>query len=560
MSASHETAITAAAPSDERAISEPLVKNPAEDRLLELIEREQLPGDVRSTLAGALTGDLTRQQLLFQAMIDTWPRLQKALGEIRRAVRKAPWQLDPYKGRKDKEAAPEAVQRAELVEDLFWNTEPRVAYGELSSEDLIGEIVYGYYTGVHVVETLWNNAKGGELKPRAYKSVPARFYGYPTTTEDDLDRLMFNRDGGFSGYDYEDFPEHHFLLSMNSGHPGHATVAAPLRALTGYWLAANFGLKWLLNFTQMYGVPFRWAEYEDESVKGKVCKMLSSIGSAGWGAFPKNTKLNFVDAGKNANQLPQKALIEMADTQCDIFILGQTLTTSAGDKGSQALGKVHNTVKQEIIEGVCDHVETVLNSQLIPSIIKLNYGDEEILPKFSACFEREQDEKAMAERDEILFRSGVPMSKKWFYDRHNLPIPESSEDSITISSSPNGTQGDLAAGSVVPLETKASDEIVTAAAAKDELTVDSLSESVLEGLTGVSRQWLKPVKPFFDRLAALAMSKTVSDADFMQALEKAQAELPELFDVLDTEALETAFYDAIGAGLAGGSADRYLPK
>ncbi|RYD69696.1 MAG: hypothetical protein EOP84_27975, partial [Verrucomicrobiaceae bacterium] len=68
----------------------------AQDRLLELIEREQLPGDVRSTLAGALTGDLRRQQLLFQAMIDTWPRLQKALGEVKRAVRKAPWQVKAW--------------------------------------------------------------------------------------------------------------------------------------------------------------------------------------------------------------------------------------------------------------------------------------------------------------------------------------------------------------------------------------------------------------------------------------------------------------------------------
>ena len=52
-----------------------IVAPKARDRLFELIEREQLPGDVRNTLAGALTGDIRRQQQLFQAMIDICPRL-----------------------------------------------------------------------------------------------------------------------------------------------------------------------------------------------------------------------------------------------------------------------------------------------------------------------------------------------------------------------------------------------------------------------------------------------------------------------------------------------------
>jgi hypothetical protein len=89
------------------------------------------------------------------------------------------------------------------------------------------------------------------------------------------------------------------------------------------------------------------------------------------------------------------------------------------------------------------------------------------------------------------------------------------------------------------------------------LTVDKLSSAVLEGLTGVSREWLAPVRPFFDRLAALAMSKQVTDEDFLAALEKAQQQLPELFDLLDTQALEEAFANAIGSAALAGSVSRY---
>jgi hypothetical protein len=91
---------------------------------------------------------------------------------------------------------------------------------------------------------------------------------------------------------------------------------------------------------------------------------------------------------------------------------------------------------------------------------------------------------------------------------------------------------------------------------EDTMTVDQLSSAVLEGLTGVTSQWLSPVRPVFERLAALAMSKHLTDEDFIAALQKAQREMPELFDLLDTEALQTAFENALGSAALAGSVSR----
>ena len=88
-------------------------------------------------------------------------------------------------------------------------------------------------------------------------------------------------------------------------------------------------------------------------------------------------------------------------------------------------------------------------------------------------------------------------------------------------------------------------------------TIDRLSANVLEDLTGVTKEWLAPVRPFFERLVALAMSKNVTDADFAEALLKAQKELPELFDRLNTEALEESLGRAIGTAMLAGSVKRY---
>lgn len=80
------------------------------------------------------------------------------------------------------------------------------------------------------------------------------------------------------------------------------------------------------------------------------------------------------DAVKGANGLPQADLIKLADEQCDNLILGQTLTSSKGDGGAYALGKVHAGIRKEVIEDAGQAVANILNSQLIPAIIHLNYG------------------------------------------------------------------------------------------------------------------------------------------------------------------------------------------
>lgn len=405
----------------------------ARDRMLELIEREQLPIDVRATLAGALSGDLRRQQLLFQAMIDTWPRLQKALGEIKRAARKAPWMVTAWAPRGGTpDAAAEALARE--VDADIWGMRPDSMRGLKGFEGTIEELVMGYFLGHHVLETRWARGADSRWLPVNTKPVPPRYYGYPYDDVKGGDRLMFDSTGGTGGWNgFEDFPEHRFLVAVNGGHPGHASIAAPLRALTGHWLGAVYGLKWLLQFAQICGVPIRWAEYGAEPDKCRVADMLQNIGTAGWGAFPAGTKLNFVETGKSANDIPQKIMIDLADEQCDIFILGQTLTSSAGDKGSQALGTVHAGVRQDVIEGVCDFVGEVLSYQLAPSIVALNYGRSRTdVPGIWVRWPETRDETALALRDEKLgiTTGGLPVGKAWFYERHGIPMPAPGEEML----------------------------------------------------------------------------------------------------------------------------------
>ena len=672
----------------------------ARDRMLEYFEREQLPGDVRSTLAAALHGDLHLQSMLFNAMLDTWPKLQKAIEEIGRKVSVAPWKVHPFAKRGEK-PTPKAEKDAKDFERLIWGMKPRAARLECGLEDTIQDIVRGYYYGHGVNEIRWFKNQDGEWAPRCTKAVPARFFGYPADyglQEDPEDRLMFDPEGGMGMRRFVDFPENRFLVAIHRGHGGHPSVSAPLRALTAYWLAAVYGLKWFMNFTQLYGIPWRHAEVSDPNDQNAVKAALASIGSNGYIVTKPGTKINVIsDAMTAGASLPQRELIALADQQCDQFILGQTLTSGvSADGGSRALGEVHQGTLDGVVDGVADFAGGVLTHQLIPAIAAANWGDSLTeLPEMWAKREEARDEKALAERDEkIGVTTGkVQVSKAWFYERHGIPMPaagdelliEQVEDPAPDPNAPakvgpdgnpvpaavpavkkqveaadasdwrnfkdslgiprrempqiaSGNRGAMVgflrargieskretvpARSLKPTQMEYSpgkvqaakeykggnrailisedDRVVdghhqwlasadddkdievirlmapisrvlmmahrmpsTSVAAadastfKESLTVDQLSTAVLEGLTGVSREWLAPVRPFFDRLAALAMSKQVTDDDFLAALEKAQTQLPEIFDLMDTQALEDAFSNAIGSAALAGSVSRY---
>ena len=141
----------------------------------------------------------------------------------------------------------------------------------------------------------------------------------------------------------------------------------------------------------------------------------------------------------------------------------------------------------------------------------------------------------------MLLQAGIEIPKKWFYDRHAVPVPQDGEETVK-QDAPAPFMGS---------------EVVSAA---DQLPSETnkLSKNVMEELTGVSEKWLSPVKPVFDELVTKALQKNVSDDDFVAALGKAEGLLPELFDEMDTKSLSDALDKAMGASAVNGAVERII--
>ncbi|MGC4013426.1 MAG: DUF935 family protein [Luteolibacter sp.] len=422
--ARRDSAVAAAATTPTRSgpLGSSIIVEVARDRLYDFYERQMMPSDVKGILQATLSGDLTLWQRLYQAMLDSWPMLQKCLAELQREVRNAPWKCRPYcvDGGTPDENSEESSTRAHA---MLWGARPRPAYAEGGLEDLMDWLVAGYFTGISVTEPRWENIRG-EWRPMAYHPVPARYYGYRGWGPEE-DRLMLSPEGGVT-QDFQDFPDHRFLIAIHGGHPSHPLVSAPLRVLTGWWLAAVYGLEWFMKYAQLFGVPFRWATYADDSAKEGLAEMMANLGNAGWGVAKQGTTLDFPQNSTTAQSLPQAELLKLADEQCQQFMLGQTLTSGVSkDGGSRALGDVHADTKHGVVRGIADYVGGILTRQLIPAWAYWNAGTvPDQLPEFFPDWSEPKDLKTEAERMDILINKiRLPMEVDDVYEALGIAKP-----------------------------------------------------------------------------------------------------------------------------------------
>ena len=501
---------------------------------------KQSPANIIAILRTALGGDIRQQYQVYELMEDSWARLAKNLHELKSAAAAATYTVMPFTERGERPTST-AQDKADFVQHCLdtWVGSPINSTNGF--RDAVYDLCDAVGKGFSVQEILWEPTVDGILPKATYFCHP-RYYSFPYDKPD----LMLSPQG--DGV-YEEIPDDKFLIGIYKNRSGNSMGYGLLRQLAYWWSGQNFCRDWLLNFAQVFGQPLRWATYDPgaaANIKNDIADMLENMGSAAWGAFPAGTQVEFKEAGKTGQDNPQSYFIQLADKLCDITILGQTLTTDVGDSGSRALGDVHEEVRRTRLQDVCEWVANVLNEQLIGFMCHLNYGNHDEMPQLVPDLAGPADPTLEAQRDQILLGNGMEMPREWFYDRHDVPIPQAGEEIITAPE-PLPMPG--------PMFGK--DGVVEAAERAEPGPRDKLLNRVIEDVTGVSSEWLAPVKPAFVQLVNKAMDESVSDEDFLRAITQASNTMPELFDDLDTKTLQDAMERNMGAAMVNGAVKRF---
>jgi phage gp29-like protein len=389
------------------------------------------PQYIEQVLRGALAGNHVEQWELFDLMLDTWPELAACQAELVEGVMRKKLVVEPWceEGEAPSDAA---IERQALVSAALRRMRPDVAADENDLDGTLRDILDGWLRGTACLEIDWHRASAGTLgeivAPRTTFWVAPASYGW------ELGRMRLRLPGGTM-----DLPPHKFLLGIHKAKAGGAMGNALMRPLAWWWCAANFASDWLLNLAQVFGLPFRWANYDPNAPQqtiDAICNMLQNMGSAGWAAFPAGTTLDLKHESLSGDNSPQGELLDRADRYARLLLLGQTMSGSQDSSkgGGKAFGAVESKVKDERMEAAGKYACAVLNNQLLPSILALNYGDADECP----CVVLSDESEAGADdaRRDAILAVMMPLSKAQLRRKYNLQEPTDEADATQPPAKP----------------------------------------------------------------------------------------------------------------------------
>lgn len=181
------------------------------------------------------------------------------------------------------------------------------------------------------------------------------------------------------------------------------------------------------EFAEVFGMPFRWATYNNEQSRGILEAALQEAGSAGFVVAPEDANLQFFNptAGSQSNDI-FRFLIDACNQELAITILGNTMTTQEAKHSGYAQSETQMKTQDEVHTDDRAFVLSVLNEDLNPYLASLGYQVEGGIWSFE-----DGDGMNLTERlniDTRLAGIGVPIGMDYWYEKYGIPKPKAGEE------------------------------------------------------------------------------------------------------------------------------------
>lgn len=272
------------------------------------------------------------------------------------------------------------------------------------------------------------------------------------------------------------------------------------------------GWEFYIKFLEKFGHPIMYGKLDAKPVDpatgmsniDQFARLLDSADRPTAIVTDKDSELTVFNPSSNGAQF--KEFVECVNKRIYITILGQTLTSDNTGGGSNALGQVHNLVREDKRRHDIRIIEKAVN-KVIEYLGFLNDIAEDQLPLF-----RLEDEKSLnsdrADRDTKLFNMGVEFSDKYLLEHYDL-----SEDDYTIVDRSQQPVGQFAHHhncnkfKATP-DQRALEALATEASDESEETLDVAE---LEAILKTS----KSKKDFEEKLTTLVGQKEIAFTDLL---------------------------------------------
>lgn len=334
--------------------------------------------------------------------------IRSVVGTRRLAVLGKEWRIEAA------EDSPADQNVRDLVEEAIQG----IRGFERARRDLLDGIFKGFAVG----EIMWSVVNGRVVPTEIRRRGQHRF--------------VFDADGRLrlltiqNMIDGEELPERKFLILQYDADPENPYGFGIGQSVYWPWWFKKHAIKFWVVFMDRFAQPLPVGKYPpgtDEKTQEALLDLLKAIQTDQAVKIPNTLDVSLLEAARTSTVGVYEPFIKLLNAEISKAVLGQTLTTQEGTTGSQALGRVQEDVRQDIVEADADLEDEVFRDQLIRWIVDFNFGPDVPAPWFITETEAEKDLIALSNRDKVLHSMGMRIPERYIYDTYAMPEPQGDE-------------------------------------------------------------------------------------------------------------------------------------
>lgn len=371
------------------------------------------PARLAKILQDAEQGDLTAQHELFQDMEEKDAHLFSVMQTRRGVLQALDWTIEPP----DNATAAEK-DLAAYAQDML------AALGDF--EDVLFDQTDAIGHGFSALELTWSR-EGRDLVPVKAEHRPQSWFKTAIGPDANRNQLRL-RDNTANGAELWAFG---WLLHQHRARSGYMARSGLFRILAWPFLFKNYAVRDLGEFLEVYGMPLRLGTYNPSATakdKAALLRAVVGIGHDAAAIIPEGMAIEFKEAAKGDNKAFD-SMIELMERSMSKAVLGGTLTSGEGQHGTQALGNVHNELRQDLKRSDARQLASTITQQLIYPILALNKGqiDPRRCPRLVFDTQEPEDLKLYSDAVPKLVDMGMNIPVDWAHGKLKIPQPKEGE-------------------------------------------------------------------------------------------------------------------------------------
>lgn len=347
------------------------------------------------------------------------------------AVANKEWEIEFEKDSKVPEAMQEEVKK--FIKDIF---------KKVKVVNFFTDVVEAQLQGVSTFEIDWDVVMN-KLIPIKLRYIPNHLLAYDDIADQYKYLDVVNADAvklrGLGWNTMNDrinleglvIPEVHpmKILEVHSldGNAQNGFLNGCIDALIWAYLFKSYGLKDWSVYIERFAIPAivgKFPTLSNTSDKNAFINAINNYGNLFKMTVPKEYDIALLDdKGKGSSVDAFERFVDgYWDKKIAIRVLGQSLTTGTDGKGSYALGKVHDTVREDIMIADMMLVKDTVN-ELIGRVLELNYSGLQDFPEFK--FKKEKDIDYKKTRSDIMKNisdTGYTVSKEDIQEEFDFTV------------------------------------------------------------------------------------------------------------------------------------------